>query len=288
VQVGVYFPQTELGPDPATVRRFALAVQEAGFSFLMPYDHVLGADTSTRPRWSGSYDHRSLFHEPFVLLGFVAAFTTIDLVTGVIVLPQRQTALVAKQAAELDVLSGGRLRLGVGIGWNAVEYEALGTGFDDRATRYEEQVAVLRLLWTHDVVDFDGAHHRIDRAGLNPLPVQRPIPLWMGTGRAPAALRRVGRLADGWLSPFRVGHGFEEALAVVRDSAEEHGRAVDVQGILDLTNGIDELRRQLDLLEQGGATHACIWTERVGLTGAAHVDVVHELGAALHDRLKAR
>src|SRR4029077_13931319 len=138
----------------------------------------------SRPGWRAPYTHQDMFHEPFVLFGYLAGLTKkIELVTGVITLPQRQTVLVAKQAAELDVLSGGRLRLGVGIGWNAVEYEALGAGFDDRATRYEEQVAVLRLLWTQDVVDFDGAYHRIDRAGLNPLPVQRPIPLWMGTGR---------------------------------------------------------------------------------------------------------
>ena len=184
MRIGVIFPQTEIGPDPGAARAFARAAEELGYDHLVVFDHVIGADTSNRPDFPGMYTHKDLFHEPFVLFGHLAAVTQrLELVTGIMILGQRQTALVAKQAAEVDVLSGGRLRLGIGIGWNAVEYEALGENFHNRGKRSEEQVEVLRALFTQEVVTFEGRWHRIIAAGLNPMPVQRPIPIWFGGGQ---------------------------------------------------------------------------------------------------------
>src|SRR3954453_18399129 len=165
MRVGVVFPQTEIGADRGGMRAYVEAVRDLGFAHLLAYDHVVGADPSHYTGWNGPYTHESLFHEPFVLFGFAAALAPeLELVPGVIILPQRQTALVAKQAAEVDVLTGGRFRLGIGIGWNAVEYEALGLDFRNRAARYEEQIDVLRLLWTQDSVTFEVRYHTIDHA----------------------------------------------------------------------------------------------------------------------------
>src|SRR5262249_16673580 len=188
MKLGVVLPQTEIGPNPADVVRFMEAAEAAGFEHVVVYDHVVGADRATRPDWPGPYDLHSSFHEPFVLYGYLAARTRMELVTGVIILPQRQTVLVAKQAAEVDVLTGGNFRLGVGIGWNPVEFEALDLDFRNRATRYEEQIEVLRLLWTQHSVTFKGRYHTIDHAGLLPRPLQQPIPIWFGGGLAAATL----------------------------------------------------------------------------------------------------
>ena len=177
MKVGVVFPQTEIGADPTAVKDYAQASEDLGFSHLLAYDHVLGANPASRPDWRAPYSHLDMFHEPFVLFGYLAGLTQrIELVTGIIILPQRQTVLVAKQAAALDVLSKGRLRLGIGIGWNAVEYEALGEDFKNRGRRSEEQIDVLRKLWTQQLVTYNGQWHKITDAGINPLPVQRPIP----------------------------------------------------------------------------------------------------------------
>src|SRR5438105_2091500 len=194
MRIGVVFPQTEIGSDPSVIRDYAQAAESIGYKHLLVYDHVLGASTEHRPDWRGPYTSETPFHEPFVLFGYLAAITQqLELVMGVLVLPQRQTALVAKQAAEVDVLSGGRLRLGVGIGWNQVEYEALGEDFHNRGKRIEEQITLLRELWTEPVVDFTGRWHRVAEAGVNPLPMQRPIPIWMG-GYADVVLERAGRM----------------------------------------------------------------------------------------------
>ena len=202
MRIGVTFPQIEFGNDPVAIRDYAQTIEGLGYTHFLAYDHVLGADTSVRPGWTGSYASENPFHEVFVLLGYLAGLTTsLELVTGVVILPQRQTALVAKQAAEVDVLSGGRLRLGVGVGWNDVEYAGLDKDFGNRGVRSEEQIALLRALWTSPVITFDGQWERIDAAGINPLPVQRPIPIWIG-GYAEATLRRVGELGDGWF-PWR-------------------------------------------------------------------------------------
>ena len=221
---GVVFPQTEFGNDPAAIRDYAQTAESLGFTHVVAYDHVLGANPERPGGWQGPYTHRSAFHEPFVLFTYMAAVTQrLEFVPGIIILPQRQTVLVAKQAATLDVLSGGRLRLGVGLGWNAVEYTALNQDFHTRGRRMEEQVALLRQLWTQPLVNFAGRWHTIPDAGLNPLPVQQPIPIWFG-GKAEPALRRAARLGDGWLSNYRAVAEARPALDQLDRFLSEAGR----------------------------------------------------------------
>src|ERR1700712_4909500 len=186
MQIGVVFPQTELGGDVAAVRTYATEVERLGYAHLLAYDHVVGADPEVHQGWNGPYDVHTTFHEPFVMFGYIAAITNLELVTGIIILPQRQTVLVAKQAAEVDLLTGGRFRLGIGIGWNAVEYEALGKKFTTRGRRSEDQVALLRQLWTERSVTFSARDEQVTGAGLSPLPIQRPIPIWFGAQSEPA------------------------------------------------------------------------------------------------------
>ncbi|MFO1189576.1 MAG: LLM class F420-dependent oxidoreductase, partial [Alphaproteobacteria bacterium] len=204
MKIGLVFPQTEIGADPIAVRDYVQAVEEMGFNHLLVFDHVLGANSATydAERLKGPYRENDMFHEPFVLFGYLAAITKrLELATAVLILTQRQTALVAKQAAEVDVLSGGRMRLGVGTGWNWVEYEALGVPFDDRGPRLDEQVKLLRELWTKPLITFKGQFHSVPDAGINPLPQRRPIPIWFG-GMAEAVIRRVGTIGDGWYPQF--------------------------------------------------------------------------------------
>ena len=284
MKLGVILPQTEIGPDPEDLVRFVRAAEESGFTYVVVYDHVLGADRSTRPDWDGPYDLHSSFHEPFVVYGYLAALTPLELVPGVVILPQRQTALVAKQAAEVDVLTGGRFRLGVGIGWNPVEYEALGIDFRTRAARYEEQVEVLRLLWTEDSVTFRGRFHQIDHAGILPRPVQQPIPIWMGGGTKPRTLRRIGRLADGWIANTPPGRGLEEALKIVGEAAYAAGRVpgdVGLQGIAQpraTDDPIGTLVRQVDRWRDAGADYVSVSGLHAGLSPAEHAQFVRDAG----------
>ena len=232
MNVGAIFPQTEIGTDLGAIRAFVQAVEAFGYDSIFIADHVLGADTRFHQHPSlARYSYQSVVHEPLTLMGYMAAITTrITLATGILILPQRQTALVAKQAAEVDVLSGGRVRLGIGVGWNEVEYEALGQDFHTRGSRCTEQIAVMRALWTQEVVDFHGRWHHITHAGLNPLPVQRPIPIWLGVGgrqppRPPeSVLRRVGRLADGWCPNIPTNEDGQAIVAQVHQYAREAGR----------------------------------------------------------------
>jgi probable F420-dependent oxidoreductase len=231
MQIGAIFPQIEIGSDPAAIRDYAQAVEDLGYGHITAYDHVLGASTANRPNWSGPYTSKSMFHEIFVLFGYLAALTRhVQLMPGVLILPQRQTALVAKQAAEIDVLSGGRLLLGVGVGWNDVEFEALGEDFHTRGARIEEQIAVLRALWTQPIVDFHGRWHHIPEAGINPLPVQQPIPIWMG-GTSDVVLRRMAHLADGWLPQRRPDEKARLMLDQLRAYTRAAGRPEDAVGI---------------------------------------------------------
>jgi probable F420-dependent oxidoreductase len=231
VRVHAIFPQTEIGSDPRDIARYARAVEDLGYDGIVAYDHVLGAFPDRGDGWMGPYTHETSFHEPMVLFGYLAALTTrVQLSTGVLVLPQRQTALVAKQAAALDVLTGGRMRLGVGIGWNTVEYEALGMEFGNRGRRMEEQIALLRGLWTEPVVTFEGRWDRVDRAGLNPLPVQRPIPVWIGADFE-KAIQRVARMADGWFSQVRTDAAGRADVARFRAWVAEAGRDQSSVGI---------------------------------------------------------
>lgn len=270
MKLGVVFPQTEIGPAPAAVRQYAEAVEAAGFDHIATYDHVLGA-SSDRPNWSGYYDLNDQFHEVMVMFGYIAAITSrIELATEVLVLPQRQTALVAKQAAEIDLLSGGRLRLGVGIGWNAVEYEALGMNFHDRGRRIEEQIALLRELWSKPEVAFSGEHHQVSKAGLNPFP-RRQIPIWIGAS-ADVGLRRAARIADGWQSEVSYGPEAEAKLQSLRRYLEEEGRDASTFGISgEVGPGASGVEEAIGW-EKLGATHVSVTTMGAGLaTPADHV-----------------
>jgi probable F420-dependent oxidoreductase len=286
MQLGVVFPQTEIGADPAAIRDYVHAAEDLGYAHLLAFDHVLGADARRYPGWNGPYSHLDMFHEPFVLFGYLAALTRqLELVTGVIILGQRQTALVAKQAAEVDVLTGGRLRLGVGIGWNQVEYEALGNNFHDRGRRSEEQIAVLRALWSQEVVNFKGRWHQITAAGLNPLPVQRPVPIWLG-GRAEAVVRRVGRLADGWFPQFAPDQAGEETLNRMRRYAREAGRdpaTIGIEPRINFAEGNpDRWAQEAEAWKKLGATHLSVNTMRAGLRSPAeHIKAIGQLKEAL-------
>lgn len=285
MQIGVVFPQTELGGDRGAVRAYVEAVEGLGFAHVLAYDHVVGADPAVHQPWLGPYDIDTTFHEPFVLFGFLAAITSVELVTGIIILPQRQTALVAKQAAEVDLLTGGRFRLGVGLGWNAVEYEALGEDFATRGRRMDEQVGLLRRLWTERSVTATGEFDRIKAAGLAPAPIQRPIPVWFG-GSSPAAYRRIGRLADGWFPQVAPGPRLDEAREIIAGAAEEAGRdpaGLGIEGRVSWTDeGADKLARQAGRWRDVGATHLSVNTMGAGLGGVeGHLVALASSAAAL-------
>lgn len=231
MEIGTVFPQLEIGDDPETVGDYARRIEDAGFEHLLSYDHVLGVDPAWDD-WEGPYDNADTFQEPLTTFSYLAGVTdSLEFVTGILILPQRQTALVAKQAAQVDRFADGRFRLGVGVGWNPHEYVALGEEFGERGRRIEEQVEVLRALWTESVVDVEGEYHRIEELGINPRPVQQPIPVWMG-GMADPVKRRVGRLADGWLPQFQPDdEGAEDDLADVYEAAEDAGRDPDDVGL---------------------------------------------------------
>jgi probable F420-dependent oxidoreductase len=268
MQIGVVFPQTEISADVGAVRAYAERAEQLGFAHLLAYDHVLGADPAVHQGWDAAYNVETTFHEPLVLFGYLAAITRMELVTGVIILPQRQTALVAKQAAEVDLLSEGRLRLGVGLGWNAVEYEALGKDFTTRGRRSDEQVELLRRLWTERSVTFDGADDKVTGAGLSPLPVQRPIPVWFGARSAPA-YRRAGRLGDGWFPMVVPGPELDEARAIVEQAAVEAGRdpaALGMEGRISFNGSPERLAEHADRWRKAGASHLSVNTMSTGLT----------------------
>ena len=231
MRIGVVFPQTEIGNDPAVIRDYAQTAEGLGYSHVLVYDHVLGANPERPGGWSGPYTYLTPFHEVFVLLAYLAGVTQhLELVTGILILPQRQTALAAKQAASLDVLSGGRLRLGVGLGWNNVEYTTLNENFHNRGQRIEEQVALMRRLWSEPLVDFQGKWHTIPDAGINPLPVQRPIPVWFG-GSSERALRRIAKLADGWMLDDGNAAEAKIDLDLFAGFLEEAGRSCSEVGL---------------------------------------------------------
>ncbi len=214
---GVVFPQPEIGHDLAAVRDFVQAAEDLGYDYLVTYDLVMVTDPASL----------DLFHDPFVLLGYIAALTSkIELSTGIMVLPSRQTALVAKQAASLDVLSGGRLRLGFAVGWNPGEYQAMGTDFQARGKRIEEQAVLLRKLWTEEIVDFQGEYHKVEGLGLRTLPVQRPIPIWFG-GWADPVLKRIARLGDGWCADKISFEGAKNRVEKLTQFMESEGRAIE-------------------------------------------------------------
>jgi len=280
VRIGVVFPQTELGGDPGAIRAYGQRVEELGFTHILAYDHVLGADPQVHRDWKGPYDIDTTFHEPFVMFGYLAAVTSLELVTGVIILPQRQAVLVAKQAAEVDLLTGGRFRLGVGLGWNAVEYEALGEDFTNRGRRSEEQVELMRRLWTERSVTFTGRHHTVTGAGLAPPPVQRPIPVWFGVA-SDRAYERAGRLGDGWFPMMRPGPRLDHAREQVQRAAATAGRdpgSLGMEGRVDWTGDRDAIAADIAAWKAAGATHLSVNTMKAGLaTVDDHLDALERI-----------
>jgi probable F420-dependent oxidoreductase len=270
MKFGTFLPQIGGVHDPVACRDYAQAAEALGYDFLNGYEHVIVADPSDRPpdiRFS--FTHESFLHEPFVLFGYLGGLTTrIEFSTSIMILPQRQTALFAKQAAEVDYLTGGRLRLGLGLGWNTYEYEAMGADWHTRGTRVAEQVEVLRALWTHPTIDYKGRWHRIDRAGINPLPVQRPIPIWFG-GYADAVLRRTAKIGDGWLPLQRPDdERMLGLLKTLRRYVMDAGRSqseVGLQGRVVLTNrSPDDWRADIAAWETLDASHVIVSTDEPG------------------------
>jgi probable F420-dependent oxidoreductase len=272
MKIGVVFPQTEIGQDPAAIRDYAQAVESMGYTHMLAFDSVVGANPDRPGGWDSPYTYQHAFHEPFALFAFCAAVTRrIELVTGVLILPQRQTTLVAKQAAEVDVLSGGRLRLGIGVGWNPVEFEALGENIHTRGKRIEEQLEVMRLLWTRELVTYEGRWHRVPDAGIKPLPVQQPIPVWMG-GESEVVLRRAARLADGWITrqTFRPGVAAQQTVDRLHGLVREAGRdpaAFGIEGRVALAQ-VPPQERAKEMAAwraMRGITHLCVNTMGLGL-----------------------
>jgi probable F420-dependent oxidoreductase len=288
MRFGVIFPQTEYPSDPAAVLEYGRTAEASGYDYLATYEHVLGANSNRPGGWKGPYDFQSSFLEPFVLFAFLSAVTDrIGLVTGVLVLPQRQTAVVAKQAATLDVLCRGRLRLGVGLGWNEVEYASLGQDFHTRGRRIEEQVRLLRRLWTEPLVTFDGRWDRVDDAGLNPLPVQRPIPIWFG-GRDERMIRRAARLADGWILNYRSVEEARPGLDLLRASMEQEGRTGDAFGIearLSYGGGDPAAwSAEIEGWQNLGVTHISLNTMRANLaTAEDHLRAIRRFAEAVRE-----
>lgn len=268
MQIGLVFPQTEFGSDPGALRAYAHAAEDLGFSHVLAYDHVLGANPDRPGGWNGPYTHRDGFMEPFLLFTYMSALTSrLGFATGVLILPQRETALVAKQAATLDVLCGGRFRLGIGTGWNEVEYIALAQDFHTRGKRQEEQIEVLRRLWTQELVTFKGRWHDVPDAGLKPMPVQRPIPIWLG-GHADAVLRRLARTGDGWMPGFRTAQAARSHLDTLDRYLAEAGRSqadIGLEPRLHWGDGdLDALRRTMEEWRAVGATHISLNTMGAG------------------------
>lgn len=281
MKIGAAYPTTEVAGDPDAVRKFCTAIEDLGFAHMMSYDHVVKCPHEGRdPPLTGPYTEKDSFHDPFVLFGFAAAVTTrLEFSTGVLVLPQRQTALVAQQAADVDLLSRERLRLGVGIGWNYVEFEALGQDFKTRAKRVEEQVDLLRQLWSTPIVSFAGRFDRIDRAGINPRP-RRQIPLWIG-GHTEPAYERGARIGDGFVFAAP-GEGAIEAWGRVRHHLGELGRPEADFGrellalfARDQREAADHLR----LWRDAGGTHGTVHSMGKGLATDidAHIDYVADV-----------
>jgi probable F420-dependent oxidoreductase len=286
LHIGVTFPQTEIGSDPLVLRDYAQAAEELGYDHLLVYDHVLGAQPGDhRPGWRGVYDYRSTFHEPFVLFGYLGAITkTIEFVTGILILPQRQTALAAKQAAEVDILTGGRLRLGVGNGWNDVEYEVLNEDFRTRGRRMEEQIEVMRLLWTQEVVTFEGKWHHLDHVAIAPRP-SHTIPVYLG-GMSEPVMKRAARIADGWYPQFRPG-GVDPVSTLERffSYVREFGRNpqdLGIQSSTSLAGNEAEWGQRLRDMTSWGVTHVTVNTMSAGLAGPRdHIDAIRKYKEAI-------
>jgi len=291
LQIGAVFPQTEISADPKALATYAIAVEEMGYDYIVAFDHVIGANMTNRPDWKPlrggppAYTLASMFHEPFVLFGYLSHVTKrVGLATGVLILSQRQAVLVAKQAAEVDVLSNGRLRLGVGIGWNNLEYEALDMNWRNRGKRSEEQVEVMRQLWTQKTVNYSGKWHSIPEMGLNPLPVQRPIPIWFG-GRSEPLLERIGRVGDGWFAnagPTQVAEGVEK-IAAAAEKAGRDPKSIGLEIMESMINrSPEEAAERAQQWKPLDLTHIALNTMGANLSGVdQHLEALQKFKSAL-------
>jgi probable F420-dependent oxidoreductase len=279
MNIGFVYPQTEFGNDPLAIRDLVQTAEGLGFTHVLAYDHVLGVNPVRSEGWDGPYDFQTPFQSPLLLFSYMAAVTKqLGFITGILILPQRQTALVAKQAATLDVLSAGRLRLGVGIGWNKPEYIALGENFHDRGRRIEEQVSLMRQLWSQPLVNYSGHWHTIPDAGINPLPIQRPIPIWFG-GHAEPVLRRAATIGDGWIPNYRSAEDAQPTLTRVEGYLEQAGRNRSSFGVEARIRYADGNPASWEQLLEGWraaeATHISFNTMQVGFdTPAKHLDAL--------------
>ena len=286
MKIGVVFPQIEFGNDVAAIRDYTQTAEALGYTHILAYDHILGANPDRSEPWQGPYTYKNPFHEPFLLFSYMAALTqTIEFVTGILILPQRETALVAKQAAELDVLSNGRFRLGIGNGWNKVEYTAQNQDFHTRGKRIEEQVDVLRQLWQNELISYEGQWHHIPDAGLNPLPVQQPIPIWFG-GHADAVLQRIGRIGDGWLPNYTTAQGAQPALDKLDAYLGENGRSrtdIGIEPRLHYGDGNpDTWQPLLANWQAAGTTHITLNSMYLGFdTPAKHIQAIQHFAETI-------
>lgn len=271
MQYGAFFPTRDMPADRVQIRDWAQAAEEIGFDYIEVSDHVLGADREKIPGFEGPYDADDSFHETFTTIAYMAAITEkVGFASGVLILPQRQTALVAKQAAQVDILCGGRLRLGVGVGWNPVEYAALGEDWSKRGRRQEEQVQLMNQYWTQRTVTFDGEFDQVAHAGVNPLPIQRPIPVWFGGG-VDAVLRRAAKYGQGWIPLGNPGKASMQMLEKLHGYLREEGRDPASFGveawIRHNLGGADDWRKAVDTWRDAGATHATFYTSGQGVGG---------------------
>jgi len=291
MKIGVVYPQIEYGSDPSAIRDYAQTAEELGYTHIIAYDHVLGANPDRPGGWRGPYTHKDPFQEPFVLFSYMAALTRkIGFATGILILTQRQTVLVAKQAATLDSLSRGRFRMGVGIGWNEVEYEALDENFHNRGRRIEEQVTLLRQLWIQPLVTFHGRWHNVSDAGLNPLPAQRPIPIWFG-GQVEEVLKRTARMGDGWMPNSRDPAVSAPLLDMLDRFLEAAGRKrsdVGIEARIPYGDGnVDFLNSLCEKWQALGATHIALNTMGSGFTTPEeHLRAIKTFAERIVDRMQ--
>ncbi len=279
MKIGLVFPQTEFGHDPGAVKAYAQLAESLGLSHVLAYDHILSANPDRPGGWHGPYTHEHPFLEPFVLFSFMAAVTeNLGFATGILISPQRETAVIAKQAATLDVLCNGRLRLGLGVGWNKVEYIGLNQDFHTRGRRMTAQVKLLKKLWTEPLITHEDEWHNIPDAGLNPLPIQQPIPIWFG-GSSDAVLRRIAQHGDGWMPNFGTAKQAQPTLEKLDGYLEGNGRLRSDLGIeprLHLAGGNpDRWHKAIIAWQAAGATHFSFNTMNAGLTTPQqHMDAI--------------
>jgi probable F420-dependent oxidoreductase len=285
MQIGAVLSQSELGAELSGLRDWAQAVQDLGFQFLVTTDHVVGSDPTDHPELERVFSIEIPLREPLLLGAYLAcAAPRLGQLTSVVILPQRQTVLTAKQAADLDVVTQGKLRLGVGIGWNPIEFEALGVPFQSRARRFEEQIEVMRRLWTERVVTFEGKFHTIKAAGINPRPLQQPIPIWIGAS-AEAAVKRATRIADGFLPLRPLEGGWQATIDKIHGWLQECGRDVasfGIEGRLDTSQGTpDDWRKVVELWRGYGASHLSVGTAGAGRGPQAHIERLRQVSQVL-------